>query len=240
MHGKAAEQSRLPRRGRQWGADRRTRPLPKVPPAVSERRITGGRFAIVVAVSAWASYVAYTIEQQFIAGGATSARLVIEAIVYLLVVTALAVSAIAYLIARIGFFYRARSHRRAPRVVLDEFFGQASPSVTVLVPSYQEDARVIRSTLLSAALQEQAELRVVLLIDDPPAPQDSRAQRLLEQARAIPGELAAELATPARRFAMAERDFRSERADGQPVNLVDVAVLAGHYEYAVEWLQSLG
>ncbi len=240
MRGRAAKQSRLPRRGRQWGADRRTQPLPKVPPVISERRIAMGRLAIVVTVSAWACYVAYTVEQQFLAGMADSSRLVIEAVAYLLVVTALAASAIAYLTTRIGFFYRARSHRRAPRLVLDEFFDQQSPTVTVLVPSYQEDARVIRTTLLSVALQEQTDLRVVLLIDDPQAPRNVREYDLLEQARALPGQLAGELAVPAHRFTMAQLEFDAERAAGMPVDLTDVAVLAGHYEYAVDWLQGLG
>ena len=46
------------------------------------------------------------------------------------------------------------------------------PTLTVLVPSYREDARVVRQTLLSAALQEYPDLRIVLLIDDPPSPND--------------------------------------------------------------------
>ena len=55
-------------------------------------------------------------------------------------------------------------------MVLDAFFDQPAAPVTVLVPSYQEDERVIRTTLLSAALQEYPALRVVLLIDDPQHP----------------------------------------------------------------------
>ncbi len=99
---------------RQWGSDRRREPLPLVAPKVSERRMAIGRLAIVLTVSAWAVYVAFTIEQQFIEGKADSARLVIEAIVYLLMVTGLATSAMAYLITRIGFFYRSRGARTAP------------------------------------------------------------------------------------------------------------------------------
>ena len=58
--------------------------------------------AVVLAVTAWSVYVLFTIEQQFIEGRADSARLVIEAIVYLVLVTLLATSAVAYLITRIG------------------------------------------------------------------------------------------------------------------------------------------
>ena len=77
--------------------------------------------------------------QQFVAGEASSARVAIEAIVYLVVVTAVTASAMAYQITRIGFFYRSRAHQRAPRAAIDEFLTQSVPTVTVLVPSYKED-----------------------------------------------------------------------------------------------------
>ena len=176
---------------RQWGADRRTEPHPIVPPPVSEGRITRGRLAIVVTITVWACYITYTIIEQFIAGHASSVRLAIEAIVYMLVVTGLAASAIAYLITRIGYFYRARGHQRAPRIMLDEFIGGKTPSLTVLVPSYQEDERTNRTTLLSAALQEYPGLRVTLLIDDPRAPKTRAARDMLLAARALPGQIEA-------------------------------------------------
>jgi len=232
---------RRPSGRRQWGSDRRREPLPLVPPPVSERRMAIGRLAIVLTVSAWAVYVAFTIEQQFIEGKADSARLVIEAIVYLLMVTGLATSAMAYLITRIGFFYRSRAHARAPRVVLDSFFDQPAAPVTVLVPSYQEDERVIRTTLLSAALQEYPALQVVLLIDDPQHPTTRRARALLDEARALPGIIEAELEVPASRFRTARDGF--ERAIGEGAGRAatteDLRELAGHYRFAVEWLDDL-
>ncbi|HPU39474.1 MAG TPA: hypothetical protein PLS63_07860, partial [Microthrixaceae bacterium] len=99
-------------RRRQWGSDRRTEPLPVVAPPVSEKRIRMGRLAIVLTVSAWFAYMCLSIFQQFIEGRANSARLVVEAVVYMTVVTALTASAMGYLITRIGFFYRIGSHRR--------------------------------------------------------------------------------------------------------------------------------
>jgi EAL domain-containing protein (putative c-di-GMP-specific phosphodiesterase class I)/cellulose synthase/poly-beta-1,6-N-acetylglucosamine synthase-like glycosyltransferase len=226
---------------REWGSDRRRDPMPLVPPKVSEGRMAIGRMAIVLTVSAWAVYVAFTIEQQFIEGKADSARLVIEAIVYLLMVTGLATSAMAYLITRIGFFYRSRAHTRASRVVLDAFFDQPAAPVTVLVPSYQEDERVIRTTLLSAALQEYPALQVVLLVDDPQHPTTKRARTLLDEARALPGLIEAELEVPAGRFRAARDAF--ERAVGEGAGRAptteDIRELAGHYRFAVEWLHDL-
>ncbi len=226
-------------RRRQWGSDRRDRPLPTVPPPVSDRRIRMGRLAIVLTVSAWVAYMCFTIFQQFIEGRADSARLVIEAIVYMVVVTALTASAMAYLITRIGFFYRSRVHRRAPRAVIDDFFEQTIPTVTVLVPSYQEDERVVRTTLLSAALQEHPYLRIVLLVDDPPEPSSDAARDMLERARSLPGRVQDLLAEPCGRFQAALDAFEeAQRAETVP-SVDDVLAVADHYRHAVGWLRDL-
>ncbi len=228
------------RRRRQLGSDRREQPLPMVPPRVSERRIRMGRLAIVLTVSAWFAYMCLAIFQQFIEGRADSARLVIEAIVYMAVVTALTASAMAYLITRIGFFYRSRVHRRAPRAALDDFYEDGAPSLTVIVPSYQEDERVVRTTLLSAALQEHPDLRVVLLIDDPPEPSSLHAAELLDQARTLPGRIQDLLAGPRIRFESALEEFEdTQHAGGPPPTVEDMRALAEHYGVAVTWLRDL-
>ncbi|HYB98702.1 MAG TPA: glycosyltransferase family 2 protein [Candidatus Limnocylindrales bacterium] len=67
------------------------------------------------------------------------------------------------------------------------------PSLTILVPSYKEETRIVRRTLLSAALQTHLSRRVVLLIDDPPHPQDVEGRRLLLSARNLVQELDAQL-----------------------------------------------
>ncbi|MEV4344914.1 EAL domain-containing protein [Actinoplanes sp. NPDC049596] len=233
---------RKPDAQRQWGADRRTEPHPIVPPPISEGRITRGRLAIVVTITVWACYITYTIIQQFIAGHASSVRLAIEAIVYMLVVTGLAASAIAYLITRIGYFYRSRGHQRAPRIMLDEFIGGKTPSVTVLVPSYQEDERTNRTTLLSAALQEYPGLRVTLLIDDPRAPKTRAARDMLLAARALPGKIEAELKGPYQRVSSmyASFDEQVRYRGGYLVVLEDMRRLADEYRFASDWLYDLG
>jgi EAL domain-containing protein (putative c-di-GMP-specific phosphodiesterase class I)/cellulose synthase/poly-beta-1,6-N-acetylglucosamine synthase-like glycosyltransferase len=214
--------------------------LPVLARPVSDRRITAGRMAIVATVCAWFAYMVITVIEQFVEGRASSARLGVEAIVYLFVVTALTASAMAYLITRIGFFYRSRAHQRAPRAAIDQFFGVAVPTVTVLVPSYQEDARVIRTTLLSAALQEHPYLRVVLLIDDPVQPKTRSARELLAAARALPGEIEAELNVPLAHVRSALERFEALQVDDRRSSADDMRELAGHYEYATNWLRELG
>ncbi|MFI6071451.1 EAL domain-containing protein [Actinoplanes sp. NPDC051343] len=228
---------RTPDARRQWGADRRSDPHPLVSPPVSEGRIARGRLAIVLTIAVWACYIVYTVIEQFIAGKANSARLVVEAIVYMVVVTGLAASATAYLITRIGFFYRSRAHHRAPRIALDNFLATDTPSVTVLVPSYQEDERVIRTTLLSAALQEYPGLRVALLIDDPQQPKNRAARDLLRSARALPAAIETELAVPYTRVRSAyERFLESPAGTGAE----EMRNLADEYRFAVAWLYGLG
>ncbi len=142
-------------------------------------RTTAGaaRFALFLTIGAW---LAYLVEQSTrILDSTISARSLLETAVYVALVTLLTMSAIAYLLARIGYFSRIRTHRRVPRSTIDNFFDESVPTLTVLVPSYREDDRVIRETLLSAALQEYPNLRVVLLIDDPPSPESGEQARQL-------------------------------------------------------------
>ncbi|MDO9176147.1 MAG: glycosyltransferase family 2 protein, partial [Actinomycetota bacterium] len=114
------------------------------------------------------------------------------------------------------------------------------PTVTVLVPSYQEDERVIRTTLLSAALQEHPHLRVVLLIDDPPNPTSASAKQLLDNARALPGKIEAELSVPFTRVVEALEHFENLQMGDRQSTADDMRELASHYAFSAEWLRELG
>jgi cellulose synthase/poly-beta-1,6-N-acetylglucosamine synthase-like glycosyltransferase len=222
-------------RRRQWGADQHDDPMPALPVPVSDLMVTLGRLAIVGTVAIWLAFAVRTVVTQFVERPPGSAP-VLEVVLYLVVVTLLAGSALAYLTTRLGFFYRAGAHRRIARAALDVFLSTSRPGLTVLVPSYQEDARVIRLTLLSAALQEYPSKRVVLLIDDPPQPQYGKAQQLLSDARALPGEVGRLLAEPARRFAGALARFELTADARTEVGPAELRELADHYAFAVQWL----
>ncbi len=95
---------------------------------------------------------------------------------YVAVMTVLSFASVMHLTARLGAAHRFARHAPAPVDELRRFFAAGQPSMTVLIPSYREETKVIRRTVLSAALQEYRDLRVVLLIDDPPtAPAGSHA-----------------------------------------------------------------
>src|SRR5689334_14053096 len=189
-------------RRRQWGSDRRERALPPVSKPASNASLGAARVAILVTIAGWFAFAVATLHRAF-SYGAFDPRELVDAALYMVVVTLLTASALAYLVARLGFLYRTRVHQRTPRAILDAFFDASAPSVTALVPSYREETAVIRQTLLSIALQEYADLRIVLLIDDPPHPTDPHHRELLEASRLLPAEIERLFAPPARRFSSA-------------------------------------
>ncbi len=232
------------RRRRQWGSDRQLDPMPVVPRSAGEGVLALGRAAVLVTVAAWAAMVVTTVASQLRGHGPGRAGL-LQTIAFLVVVSCLEGSATVYLVARLGFYYRARRHRRIPRATLDEVFTEGAPTLTALVPSYQEEAGVIRMTLLSAALQEYPDMRVVLLIDDPPQPQYAKPQQLLEQARALPREIQALLAEPRMRFDAALARYELTYLGGHAiegeriVSSPELLTLAEHYEHASSWVSQL-
>jgi cellulose synthase/poly-beta-1,6-N-acetylglucosamine synthase-like glycosyltransferase len=226
-------------RRRQWGSDRRTGALPATPRPASDATVALGRLAIVVTVAAWLAYVVTWFFDDFFRPGHEGAVARTEEVLYLLIVTLLTASAMAYLLSRLGFFYRTRTHHRATRASLDQYFDEQQPSLTTIVPSYQEEERVIATTLLSAALQEYPDKRVVLLIDDPYTPRTEQAREQLESARALPGKIEDLLAGPARRFTGKLAAFDAAAKRGEQPDSGSMAVLAGAYAEAAAWLENL-
>ena len=223
-------------RRRQWGSDRRTGETPR---PISDTRVAMGRLAIVVTVAAWLAYLVIWFFNDFFHPGGESAVARTEEVLYLLIVTLLTVSALAYLLSRLGYFYRTRTHHRATRASLDQYYDEQQPTLTTIVPSYQEEERVVRTTLLSAALQEYPAKRIVLLIDDPYVPKTREAQELQASARALPGQIERLLAEPADRFTSELRAFDAAVKRGEKPTGSSMAALASAYGDAVSWLESL-
>ncbi|HEX8753153.1 MAG TPA: glycosyltransferase family 2 protein [Solirubrobacterales bacterium] len=223
---------------RQWGADSHQDPMPAVPRVAGDWAMAFGRGAVVVTVAAWLALVVTVVNGQVLAGSGHASPL--EIAFFLAAVTLLAASATAYLFGRLGFYYRARQHRRVPRAMVDEFFAERQPSLTALVPSYQEEPGVILMTLLSTALQEYPDMRVVLLVDDPPEPRYAEPRRLLDSALALPAEVERILSDPRRRFDGALERFEATTARQDGPSTEDIVALAAEYEYAAGWIDSLG
>lgn len=115
--------------------------------------------------------------------GSGQVTLLIEGALLIAVVSLLAGSSVTYLVARVGASLRWRSHERVPREGAVAEVLRDSPALTVLIPSYKEEPKVVWRTVMSAALQEYPELSVVVLIDDPPEPADEADAELLRQVK---------------------------------------------------------
>jgi len=220
---------------RQWGSDKRT-VVSALHPPVSDGRLALGRLLIVVTIAAWLAYLVSWFFGDFLRGGQSAAQRGLS-VLYLLVVTALTVSTIAYLLSRLGFFYRAREHHRASRQELEAFFDcRIAPSLTVLVPSYREEMRVVRSTLLSAALQEYP-VTIALLVDDPPHPSTPEEAELLEGARSLPVQLNDLLGPQKAKWEAALEDFERTHKDLEVATRPALLRLAEGYASAADWLR---
>ena len=112
------------------------------------------------------------------------------------------------------------------------------PSLTVLLPSYCEEPDVVRSTLLSAALQEYPGLRVVLLLDDPYRPA-AAAVGLAAACRRLPEEINALLGEPLARFEDALEGHEAAALLGGAAEPSALRALARDFDGCVKWLRRL-
>ncbi len=190
-------------------------PATPTPPATPlAGGVRGARVALAGVVVAWVAMVGAVAlrlaDRSGDAGGGTLA----VALGYLGIVTVLAFASVMHLTARLGAAHRFANHVPTPLAQVRRHFAADQPTMTVLIPSYREETEVIRRTVLSAALQEYRDLRIVLLIDDPPSvPAGSVEAAQLDRARLVPQEVAAQLAVPHRRALQSFADFE-ERVRG--------------------------
>jgi cellulose synthase (UDP-forming) len=225
-------------RKRQWGAERRTQPLPTIHDQPSDRKIAAGRIAIILTILFWAAYVVSTVLRQFLDRGANY-DFTMQAVSYLVIVTFLSFSAVMYLVARQGAMQEFLRHVRVPRAELDRHFGGSESSMTVLVPSYAEEPQVVRQTLWSAALQEYPSLHVVLLLDDPPFPAEVAVRDRLDRTRLLAREITEALEAPRERFWQAQTSFEISIRQGGGVAPAAVRELSRHYGWAAAWLYEM-
>ncbi len=232
------EEPPLQRRKREWGSEKRTGSLPIIHGKPSVLQLTWSRVALVITAFCWLMYVVTTVVRMYIERDFNTLRVVIEAVIYLLIVTFLVFSASMYLLSRRGALTRFRDHRRVPRALLDEHFSPSSykHGITVLVPSYVEEISVVEKTLWSAALQEFPDERVILLIDDPPFPKDPKRNAELWATRRIADSIMAELSVPSQRFTRAYQDALEQLKDQSQIGGRELTRLAREYRWAAQWL----
>jgi len=127
---------------------------------------------------------------------------------YLCITALLVYGGLVYQITRAFYIRRNTSARNEAYEY--EASGMADVTeLTVLVPTFKEEYTTIYQTLISAALQEDVEKRIVLLIDNPPDPSDESDVELLRQAREMPNAINALLRPMAESLAKHREQARS-------------------------------
>jgi len=158
-------------------------------------------------------------------------------ILFMLIVALLIWGSLVYQLTRLAFFLRRLDHQPATAQVLEEFYDDAVPSLTVIVPSYKEEPQVVQRTLLSAALQDYPNRRVVLLIDDPAHPANADDRWALQHIESLPVRLQALFADVARRFGRECTAFEHRQARGALDSPVEAERIGRLYEHAAGWLE---
>ena len=224
-------------RRHQWGAETSTQPLAIMHAKPSPTRVVRGYVAIICTVVSWLIYMITMILSLFVNNPSLTLRFVVEGVLYMTIVTTLIFSALVYLTTRQGALYRFIRHERVPRAMLDDHFAHNDKGITVLIPSYVEQPKVVEKTIWSAALQEFPDLAVVLLIDDPPHPNNDEARAILKASRELMPKVLAELAAPAERFTKARDETVAALADQMDARRSVVARCAEDYRAAAQWLE---
>lgn len=207
---------------------------PILHPTPTLGRILGAGALVVATVVAWLALIVHTVALHLTRPDPHPTLLVVAV---LTAITLLLFSALTFLVARLAALLRILAHHRAGREELDDHFDGNEPPLTILVPSYSEEPRVVRNTLLSAALQEYPNLRVVLLLDDPPNPVDPAAAARLDETRRLVAQIGDLLAE---RHSWIEGALYIFEAVGEPSpGPDDVRDLATLHDDAAHWLERM-
>ena len=143
-----------------------------------------------------------------------------------------------YQLARAGYLYRLRRHLACVPDETEAPFLQekAAPPVTILIPSYNEEPRVIRQALLSSALQDYPVRRVVLLIDDPPQPTNFDDLFNLVAARNLPTDLQKLFDVEIAKYREAYKQFLLRTGEEHFDDPQEFFALSELYGQAADWL----
>lgn len=157
---------------------------------------------------------------------------------FIIIVAFLIYGGLVYQLTRLAYLRRRIRHCPMPRDQLETLYDNSAPQLAILVPSYKEDERVILQTLMSAALQEYPNRRVVLLIDDPCPPRSAADAAALAMACELPRRIQKLFTLPSQLFDSALAHFETRRAR-ETLNITDEARhLISLYQEAATWFEN--
>jgi len=168
----------------------------------------------------------------------STARHWLELAAFTLITAFLIYGNVGYQLTRIGHLQRRASHRPPTRAELEACHDTPAQSLVFLVPSYREEARIVRQTLLSAALQEYPHRRVVLLIDDPFRFEDPDALAALVAVRNLALSLDLQMQEAAAPFKAAREAFLRRAREGTLTASEEATAVATLYRQAADWFEA--
>jgi cellulose synthase (UDP-forming) len=122
---------------------------------------TGIKLAIASSIAMFAGFAAYHFGTLRMTGS--------DIIFYYAMLVMLLYCSLAYQFNRFGASRRREELQHLSAAEIPWRAEAEAPSVSILIPTYREERRVLIATVLSAALAEYANRRVVVLVDDSPA-----------------------------------------------------------------------
>lgn len=223
---------------RQWGTEKNYQPLPNIHFNPSSSKIAFSRLAIVLTIFFWFIYVVSVVLKQFF-GAQDTYTLTTHAFSYVIIVTFLTGSSLIYLITRQGAFQRFSKHVRLPRYLIDKYFSKIQPTLTVLIPSYSEEPQIIKKTILSAALQEYPDVRIVLLIDDDESKLKGENLEKLKVTKKLGEDIEGLLSEPREYYEEQYQKFLKANPRKKEITGKQLLKIAQDYGYAQAWLNKL-
>lgn len=143
-----------------------------------------------------------------------------------------------YVLCRHGYLRRMQLYKPSSDNELQTIYNENAETVTFLLPSYKEDLRVIRQSLLSAAMQDYPNRRVVLLIDDPPNPINQQDKEALMATKQLVEEIQETFKTSCSKF-QSEYDALLQRALlGHRDLEAEKKRLCSLYQEAIAWFDT--
>ncbi|MDZ5460073.1 glycosyltransferase family 2 protein [Azohydromonas lata] len=202
------------------------------------RDLTVTALAMVATVLAFLLGADHVVASAWAPGGAPAW----QAATALLLFAGLSYGSLVYLLARFGHGCRQQGFTSLGRPELDSVYDEhagPAPRVCVLVPSYKEELRVVRQTLLSAALSEYPAKRIVLLLDDPRGGPGADADAL-QATRELVAALHARFEQAAQRLERELAGFMFRTAGARAFDAAAEAQrAAGLYEALAAWVEQL-
>lgn len=163
-----------------------------------------------------------------------------QAVLVLLLFAGFTYGSAVYLLSRIGWLRRQQyGSAQGPESLVSRASAVQTPRICVLVPSYKEELRVIRQTVVSAALSEYPSKRIVVLVDDPcSGPGVDRAA--LDSTRRLIASLHACFRDECSRYQLAFTDFMHRADAGQALDLsAETRRVAALYANLANWVEQL-